>query len=97
MGDKITKERAIELFRNIVTRYENIVINSLKYPVNQNQFDALVSHVYNCGKSDTLFAMVNSKDNKLSDWWISHYITAGGKQLNGLIKRRIAERDLYFS
>lgn len=96
MGDVITKERAIELFKNIVTRYEKIVNNMLKTPVNQNQFDALVSHVYNCGTSNTLFSMVNAKDSNLSSWWISHYITANNVKLNGLIKRRIAEKDLYF-
>ena len=95
-GDKITQERAYELFDLIIKDFEKGVSHRLRFPVKQNQFDALVSHAYNCGYSETIYRMVNERDNLLSSWWISHYVMAGGKKLNGLVRRRIAERDLYF-
>ena len=76
--------------------YEAIVIRKLKRTVKQNEFDALVCFVYNCGVSQTLFEMVNSQNPLLKTWWTSHYIMGGGKKLNGLIERRKAEAKLYF-
>jgi len=78
--------------------YELLVIKKLKIQVKQNQFDALVVFVYNCGLSQTLFSMVNSNNPLLRDWWTSHYITGQGnpKPLKGLIERRKAEAKLYF-
>ena len=78
--------------------YEAIVMRKLKRTVKQNEFDALVTFVYNCGVSQTLFEMVNSKNPLLKAWWVSHYITGQGnpKPLKGLIERRKAEAKLYF-
>ena len=76
--------------------YEAIVIRKLKRTVKQNEFDALVCFVYNCGVSQTLFEMVNSQNPLLKTWWTSHYITGCGKILKGLIERRKAEAKLYF-
>ena len=75
------------------------VFRKLKVPVNQNQFDALVSHYYNTGGSSTLFDLINKKAKKeeIYKWFTERYITSDGKVLNGLIKRRKAEADLYFS
>ncbi|KQT20943.1 hypothetical protein ASG22_16115 [Chryseobacterium sp. Leaf405] len=95
----ITKERGAELFATVLPTYEKIVNSNIKVSLTQNQFDALVSHTYNTGGSDTLFSLINKKANSetIKDWFISRYITAGGKVLNGLIKRRKAEADLFFS
>lgn len=95
-GDKITKERSNELLKNTLIPFEKIVNSSAKIPLKQNEFDALVSHAFNCGKSENLYKLVNSKDPNLKEWWESHYITGGGKVLNGLINRRKAETKIYF-
>jgi len=78
---------------------EKAVNSKLMVQVNQNQFDALVSHYYNTGGSDTLFNLVNKKAGKteIYRWFTERYITSDGKVLNGLIRRRKAEADLYFS
>ena len=78
---------------------EKAVNNKLKIEVNQNQFDALVSHYYNTGGSDTLFNLINKKAGKTAiyKWFTERYITSDGVVLNGLIKRRKVEADLYFS
>ncbi|WP_029297152.1 lysozyme [Chryseobacterium hispalense] len=95
----ITKERGAELFSSLLPAYEKIVNNKIKVPLTQNQFDALVSHTYNTGGSDTLFSLINKKADPetIKDWFISRYTTAGGKVLNGLIRRRKTEADLFFS
>ena len=78
---------------------EKAVLNKLKVPVNQNQFDALVSHYYNTGGSDTLFDLINKNRGKeaIYKWFTERYITSDGVVLNGLIRRRKAEADLFFS
>lgn len=95
----ITSEAmAVLALANDLRVYETIVERKLKRTVKQNEFDALVTFVYNCGASQTLFEMVNSKNPLLKAWWVSHYITGQGnpKPLKGLIARRNAEAKLYF-
>lgn len=97
LTDKIISEKeATELLQATLIEYENMVIRKLKRTVKQNEFDALVCFVYNCGVSQTLFEMVNNQNPLLKSWWTSHYITGGGKILKGLIERRKAEAKLYF-
>lgn len=95
----ISKEKGTELFASVLPAYEKIVSNKIKTALTQNQFDALVSHTYNTGGSDTLFSLINKKANPeaIRDWFTSRYITAGGIVMNGLIRRRKAEADLFFS
>ncbi|SEM94172.1 lysozyme [Chryseobacterium taichungense] len=95
----ISRERGVELFSSVLPTYEKIVNNKIKVALTQNQFDALVSHTYNTGGSDTLFSLINKKADSgaIRKWFTEKYITAGGKVLNGLIRRRKAEADLFFS
>ena len=96
-GDTITQERANKLFELLIPKYEKIVLKRIKIELKQNEFDALVSHTYNTGGSDTLFSLINKKSDieKIKDWWENKYITAGGKFVRGLKRRRLAEFELY--
>jgi lysozyme len=98
-GDKITQARAEELFKNLLPKFESIVNKKIKLSLHQNQFDALVSHTWNTGGSNTLFDLVNrkAKDSYIKDWFETKYITANGKVLKGLISRRKEEANLYFT
>lgn len=80
-------------------RFEYLVKRNISVELSQNQFDALVSYAYNTGGSSTLYRLINTKAPKaeIKNWIEEHYITANGKRLNGLIRRRKAESDLYFS
>ena len=95
----ITEKQAEELLKQDLEVFERIVMIKIKVPLKQNQFDALVSHTYNTGGSDTLFYLVNSKakDIEIKKWFETKYITGGGKVLNGLVARRKAEAKLYFT
>lgn len=77
---------------------EHIVMQNIKVPLNENQFSALVSYVYNTGGSGTLYSLINKKspDKDIRNWFEQHYITADGIVMNGLILRRKAEANLYF-
>lgn len=71
-------------------------VNALDLTLNQNQFDALVSFTFNCGKGN-LRKLVKGRDvNAIGDA-ILLYNKSGGKVLKGLVRRREAERELFFS
>jgi lysozyme len=97
IGDKITLPQAMELFESLLPKYEKTVLDAIKVPLTQNQFDALVSFCWNCGSSKTLFKMINEKFSEMNivNWLCSHYIMGGGKVLNGLVRRRKAEAVLF--
>jgi lysozyme len=97
-NDTITTDDAEAQLKNDLIAFENIVEANIKVNLSQNQFDALVSHTYNTGGSETLFALINNNasSKEIRDWFESRYITANGILLNGLIKRRKIEADLFF-
>ena len=88
-------EIANKLFLDLLPKYEKTVLDAIKVPLTQNQFDALVSFCWNCGSSETLFKLVNENSPEAVQWWKTHYIKGGGKVLNGLVKRRAEEAELY--
>jgi lysozyme len=92
------KEAEEALFEDLTPR-ELAVFRKLKIKVNQNQFDALVSHYYNTGGSATLFDLINKKasNEQIKNWFTTRYITGDGKPLAGLVRRRKAEWDLFNS
>ena len=65
----------------------------------QNQFDALVSWVYNLGpsnlKASTMLKVLNSGEYKSVPEQIKRWNKAGGKVLEGLTRRRNAEALLF--
>ncbi|NCB85587.1 MAG: lysozyme [Bacteroidia bacterium] len=94
----ISEEEAEKMLSKVIQVFEDIVNKKLTVPVNQNQFDALVSHTYNTGGSSNLFALVNKgKMEEAEDFIRTRYITVKGQRMKGLIKRRSAEADLFLS
>ena len=95
-----TKEEADKQLLIDLEPREHLVIQNIKVNLNQNQFDALISYVYNTGGSGTLYSLINKKasDLDIRKWIETHYITGQGSKtpLPGLVKRRKAEADLYF-
>ena len=93
-----TEKDALKALAEDLTPREHIVSQKIKVPINQNQFSALVSYIYNTGGSGTLYKLINSKaaDKDIRNWFEQHYITADGIIMKGLILRRKAEANLYF-
>ena len=78
---------------------EQLVMQKIKVPLTQNQFDALVAYFYNIGFSDTIAKLINGKFpiEQITTWWKSHYVTGEGNPtpLAGLVRRRTAEANLF--
>ena len=101
-GDKITQQRANELFEIIAKDFADRVKPLVRSIVTPNQFAALTSFAYNAGignlKSSTLLKKVNANPNDPTiDLEFKKWDKAGGKVLAGLTKRRAAESKLYFT
>lgn len=98
----LTEKEASDLLVQMLKVYENQVALLVRKPINQNQFDALVSFTYNLGatnlaKSTLLKKInVNPNDKSIADEFVK-WNRAGGKVLRGLTNRRKDEADLYFS
>jgi len=98
-GDVITETQAHEMLVEELKEYESYILNAVEVDLNQNQFDAMVSWVYNLGptnlKSSTLLQELNSKNYNAAAQEITKWNKAGGKVLTGLVKRREAEASLF--
>ena len=101
-GDKITLDRADKLLFFVVQKFELEVLKLVKSAINENQLGALTSFAFNVGAGNlaksTLLKKVNANPNDatIRDEFM-RWTKAGGKVLNGLVTRRNAEADLYFS
>lgn len=103
MQDKPISECDAKVLLGLVANnFAKQVDDSLDVEVNQNQFDALVSFTYNLGignlRKSTLLKKVNANpcDPNIA-LEFERWVRAGGKVLNGLVKRRKKEAELYFS
>lgn len=100
-GMTISLDKAEELLVKGVVPYANRVTVLVKVPVNQNQFDALVSFAYNLGtanlQNSTLLKKLNKKDYEGAADEFLKWNRAGGKVVKGLTRRREAERKLFLS
>lgn len=76
------------------------IINQLNIKLTQNQYDSLVSFVFNCGAGNfgksTLKKklLINPCDPTIPAEF-NKYVYGGGVVLNGLVNRRKKESDLY--
>lgn len=100
-GDTCTKEQAEKYLIEDLASAESTV-NWQGLNINQNQFDALVSFVYNLGaaafKKSTLLKKIKEdpKDPTIAAEF-AKYKFAGGVVSNGLVTRRSNESSLYFA
>lgn len=98
-GQKITQKQAEAYLREDVAKFENGVNKYVSVPLTQNQFDALVSFSFNCGltafKNSTLRKKLNAKDYTGASKELLRWNKAGGVVLDGLKRRRNAEKDLF--
>ncbi len=98
-GLTITRQNAETLLANDLTRFEHGVQRLVTVPLNQNQFDALVSFSYNLGlgslQQSTLLKKLNAGDYPGAAAQFPRWNKAGGKVLPGLVARREAEATLF--
>ena len=104
-GMKITAAEASEILSRDLATFEAAVSSAVKVPLNQNEFDALVSFAFNVGagafKGSTLLKRLNTGDRQAAadQFLVWNKITVNGKKqvLNGLTIRREAERKQFLT
>ncbi len=105
LEDNISMTRGLELLRNDLNWVEKAIKNRVTVPLNENQYAALVSFVYNEGEpnfaSSTLLKKLNAGDyvgasNELPRW---NKVRKNGVLVvdAGLSNRREKERQLFLS
>lgn len=99
---QITREYANEILAHIADKFAEDVLKLVKSKITVNQLNALTSFAYNVGVANlaksTLLKLVNinPNDGNIAKEFLK-WNKAGGKVLNGLTNRRIAESALYFT
>lgn len=101
--EKITKEFALQLLEKDVERFENAIKKHVKVKLNQNQFDALVTFLFNVGEGGIINSGVQKELNagnydkvpdKMLEW--CKFTENGVLKVNkGLQNRRKAEGQLF--
>lgn len=99
-GMTCTRSQAVQWLLEDSAEAAAAVRRLVKVPLTQNQFDALVSLVFNTGPdplTKTLGKRLNAGDYEGAAVQFSKWIYAKGKKLNGLVARRKAEATLFRS
>lgn len=97
----INKEKAEELLKNDLLKFERAVIKNINTSLDNNQFDALVSFTYNVGAAALQRSVLRQKINyglyEEGAKEFVKWIYAGGKKISGLVYRRKIESQLFLS
>ena len=100
-SDTITQEEAEKLLRADVFKFEEYVEDNVMVELDQSQFDALVAWTFNLGpgnlRESTMLKKLNDADYASVPSEMKRWNKAGGKTLDGLIRRRNAEALLFQS
>ena len=101
-GMRMTREEADEyLHKLVVDKYGKDLSKSVNVPITQNQYDALLSLVYNIGSSNlnerTIIKLLNSGDYIGAKNAFMLYIKSNGKTNKDLINRRQWEQKLFIN
>lgn len=97
-GQTITQEQADQYLREDCQKFADYVDNPAYVPVtaqlNDNQRDALISFAFNCGQGNLKTLCAGRTIAQIAEK-MPLYNKAGGKVLNGLVKRHAAEVELF--
>jgi lysozyme len=97
----ISRERGLALLAEDGRDAARAVEWGVRVPLSQEQFDALVSFVFNVGvgafASSTLLRKLNAGDRHGAADEMLRWSRAGGRVLEGRLRRRRAERALFLS
>jgi lysozyme len=96
---RVSLPQAESWLRDDAEKAARAVIKLVRVPLNQNQFDALVSFTFNLGEGalqrSTLLKKLNAGDYPGTALEFRRWVYSGGKILTGLVTRRTIERDLF--
>lgn len=96
-----TRDEAEAALRRELATFEAGVVRLVTVPLNQNEYDALVSFAYNCGlgalERSTLLRKLNAGDREGAADAFGMWTKGGGRVLPGLVRRRKAEAALFLT
>ncbi|PHM52823.1 lysozyme [Xenorhabdus sp. KK7.4] len=100
-GDLITEQQAEAFLRDDLQPIYTTLKQWVKVPLNQGQFDALCSFIFNCGSGNfsrsTLLKRLNQGDYTGAGAEFSRWNKTAGKVMRGLDNRRASERQMFLS
>lgn len=95
----LSNEQVEDLFKQDLASREQLIKTLVQVPVNQNQFDVLVSFVFNVGRGafqkSTLLKKLNSGRYEEVPAQLRRWVYSGGEKIAGLINRRENEIALW--
>ncbi len=98
-GMEISQQRAEALLLEDVAVFEEAVNKAVEVPLEQYEFDALVSWTFNLGpanlNSSTMLKVLNENKKNEVPAQMRRWNKANGETLQGLIRRREAESLLF--
>jgi len=101
MTKSITRLEAESALANRLIGFQMELDNMVTASLNTNENDALLSFIYNLGaqnlRKSTLLKLLNSGDKLKAANEFLRWNKANGKELAGLSRRRIAERELFLT
>ncbi|MEK6733682.1 MAG: lysozyme [Pseudomonadota bacterium] len=97
--DEINETQAEKLLTQDICEAEKSVLRNIQVKLNQNQFDALVSFVFNLGGATLQRSSLKQKINRHEDEnickeWM-RFVYSGGIKLQGLVRRRQEELEMF--
>lgn len=102
---ELSEAEVLELFREDIKRFEGPVAEAVTVPLNQAQFDALVSFAFNVGigdaaqgvgfKGSTLLKKLNAGDYEGAAAEFPKWRWSNGQVHAGLVRRRAEERAMF--
>ena len=99
LGQPITKARSDAFFAQDLATHAKPVDDLVKVRLSQNQYDALVSLVYNIGagnfRKSLVLTSLNAGDYAGAAEHFGNWIHSAGKVSKGLINRRNAEKKIF--
>lgn len=98
--DKISCHLAQDLLLIDLTKVQFSVLNNIHYPLNQNQFGAIVCFTYNVGggalQRSTLRQKINYGNLEEVGQELLKWVHVGSRKIAGLARRRQAEVELFY-
>jgi len=102
-GMSVTEGDAERLLRDDVLPIEQLISDTVRAPINQNEHDALVSLIFNIGednwKRSTVLRKLNAGDKigaaSAFELWTKAHVNNELVALDGLVRRRAAEKSLF--
>ena len=98
-GDTCTKNEAEQWLKNDCVWVDACLDKNVKVNLNQNQFDALASFVYNVGETafvkSTMLTLINQNSWTSAASQFDRWVFDNGKRIQGLVNRRTKEKSLF--